>query len=192
MSVYVDEVRDYNGVDNPATRKYGYAWCHMVSRQHWPDHPLAYLLPRIAAKGRPDARTGCWLWTGSKKTRGGYGELRVNGKLQEVTRIMAAIFLGLNIADRKTFACHTCDTPECFNPAHLFLGTLKDNEADKDAKGRRPRGAASNKTHLTNGDVAEIRRLREAGMTCQSIGDQFGICRQAVSRIARGKRWLSM
>ena len=31
MAVYVDEIRDHNGVDNPATRKHGHAWCHMVA-----------------------------------------------------------------------------------------------------------------------------------------------------------------
>ena len=31
---------------------------------------------------------------------------------------------------------HTCDNPGCFNPAHLVLGTVAENNADKATKGR--------------------------------------------------------
>lgn len=31
---------------------------------------------------------------------------------------------------------HRCDTPACFNPEHLFIGTAADNNRDMTAKGR--------------------------------------------------------
>lgn len=32
---------------------------------------------------------------------------------------------------------HTCDNPKCINPAHLLIGTVADNVADMDQRGRR-------------------------------------------------------
>ena len=48
---------------------------------------------------------------------------------------------------------HTCDTPSCVNPDHLFLGTHKDNEQDKMRKGRKPVGEKIPWHKLSEDDV---------------------------------------
>lgn len=89
---------------------------------------------------------GCWVWTGSADTKG-YGMLGTpdytrprfaNGKpryrFDRAHRLSYQIHFG-PIPD-GVFVCHTCDNPSCVNPAHLFLGTILDNNRDKTAKGR--------------------------------------------------------
>ena len=58
----------------------------------------------------------------------------------------------------RLWVLHSCDTPPCVNPSHLFLGNHQDNESDKDAKDRRPVGERHPKAKLTDADVLEIQR----------------------------------
>jgi len=79
---------------------------------------------------------GCWIWQGAMAGSGGYPVIRIADQTQmRVSRIMLERD-GKPRPSDKHVACHTCDTPSCVNPAHLFWGTHKDNTQDALAKGR--------------------------------------------------------
>lgn len=72
----------------------------------------------------------CWFWIGSVGNHG-YGVLGKNKLLAH--RISWRLHFG---SIRKSqWVLHRCDTPQCVNPKHLFVGTQKQNMADASAKG---------------------------------------------------------
>lgn len=101
--------------------------------------------------GQVDKSTACWEWTGDIGISGyGYFYLKGQGKLRgkrwSAHRLSWALVHGV-ICD-GLFACHHCDNRKCVNPAHLFLGTTKDNLIDMVNKGRSPQ---QQKTHCPRG-----------------------------------------
>lgn len=85
----------------------------------------------------------CWLWTGHCNPKG-YGVISIGERFyakrrQLVHRVAWRIWRG-DIPD-GLFVLHECDTPACFNPLHLWLGTKADNNADCMCKGRRAHAA---------------------------------------------------
>ena len=63
----------------------------------------------------------------------GYGRLKHKGKW---FAHRLAYYLATGIHPGNLLVCHSCDNPPCINPAHLFLGTNKDNFDDMMKKGR--------------------------------------------------------
>lgn len=152
---------------------------------------------------------GCWPWPLSANVQTGYGQLSssVDGKrtIAYAHRLSFSIFKspipdGFNI-------CHTCDNRRCFNPAHLFAGTQKDNVADMIAKGRLPsrvglqagdrhwsrvkpelihRGEKRPQSPLCEDDVRFIRASSEKGI---KLAEMFNISASAISAIRHRKTW---
>lgn len=131
----------------------------------------------------------CWAWTGAKDAFG-YGVLGVNGSTEKAHRVSWAIHNGS--IPSGLFVCHTCDTPSCVNPAHLWLGNALDNNRDRDQKGRGVSVGVKGERHrwskLSLLQVQQIRGMRGT-MYQREIAKLYGISRSAVSSIWTGKVW---
>ena len=84
-----------------------------------------------------DKSGDCWMWTAYKDQKG-YGRFGIGSKLYSAHRLSYEWSYG--DFDKKLCVCHTCDNPGCVNPEHLWLGTRRDNNIDRDNKGRHNNG----------------------------------------------------
>lgn len=135
----------------------------------------------------PEPNSGCHLWLGATLRRG-YGNLYWDGKPGQAHRLAWALKNGPIPAGMVV--CHKCDNPPCCNPDHLFLGTMADNVADRDAKGRGrwvgAKGERQAGAKLTDEQVLAIRSDRRL---LREIAADYGICFQRVSAIRNRTSW---
>jgi hypothetical protein len=136
--------------------------------------------------------TGCWLWSGARRG-GGYGQIhiaRIGGRNIRVFAHRAAWFLAHNEWPARC-VCHSCDTPLCCNPAHLFLGTHGDNMRDKQLKGRTSRGETSGVNRLSSASVQELRAryMSDITATAKTLALEFGVGVSTVRSALLGRTW---
>lgn len=147
----------------------------------------ATLLERFEAKYIPEPNSGCWLWT-ANCTQKGYGMFRmgVQGSAHR-----AAWTLYCSPIPDGAHVLHSCDTPACVNPAHLFLGTNQENVDDKVEKGRqhRPKGSLHGESKLTESDIPIIFKMAKNGSSPKSISVYFGVDRALIARILDRSAW---
>ena len=128
-----------------------------------------------------ERRGDCWRWKASKHLNG-YGLFQT----QYAHRASFQLFKG-PIPDGLC-VCHSCDQPDCVNPAHLWVGTKKDNSNDMARKGRAAQGETHTKAKLTEGQVKEIRDLK-GKMAQKDIARLYGVGPPNVRAIWGGKTW---
>jgi len=134
--------------------------------------------------------SGCWVWLSTKNTQG-YGRfsIRVAPWKQRWYSAHRLVWEWAHGEEPALCVLHRCDNPSCVNPAHLFLGTHKDNARDREAKRRRraPKGALNGRAKLTEADVLDIRRRR--GTDPVYIAGLYGVSHEHVRRILSGESW---
>lgn len=81
---------------------------------------------RVDKSKDPDA---CWVWTGALNGNG-YGQFYVARKQQIAHRWLLGQLRGEGLVWPEERGCHRCDNPPCCNPAHLYIGDAKANQAD--------------------------------------------------------------
>jgi len=114
----------------------------------------------------PDASIeDCWLWN-KNVGRDGYGKVTLgkdgNGKQRTINAHRLCYLLFVGPIPEGLSCLHTCDNRRCCNPAHLWIGTQKDNVHDMYSKGRENRRVGYKHSEETRGKISEARR-RENG-----------------------------
>lgn len=128
----------------------------------------------------------CWIWKGHKRAQG-YGEAYFGSKPNRervlAHRLAYEVMVG---PPGEYLVCHHCDNPPCVNPAHLFLGTLMDNMADRNRKGRQARGERNGPAKLTEDQVRAIRQDNRPHVV---IAKEYGIAPNSIPAIKQRKTW---
>jgi hypothetical protein len=88
---------------------------------------------------------GCWQCTRPGNGTG-YVQVFFRGVRHFWHRLSYQIHVGP--IPEGLYVLHVCDNRKCWNPAHLWLGTISDNKQDELRKGR---NYESNRTHCPRG-----------------------------------------
>lgn len=134
-----------------------------------------------------EVRGDCWIWAANKYLDG-YGQIKFEGSPRRAHRVSYILYKGP--IPEGMLVCHTCDTPLCVNPDHLWLGTHADNHADRNAKGRQARGENNmGGDKLTDESVREIKSLLSEGVPQRKIARQYDVSQSLICDINRGRVW---
>ncbi len=135
---------------------------------------------------RVEKADGCWRWAGPLYK--GYGRLWHNGATIRAHRASWIVHFG-EIPD-GVLVCHHCDNPSCVNPAHLYLGTHRENMDDKIRRNRCARldrkGEKAGRARLTSESVLAIRADRRKH---NQIAAAYRVHPTTICDIKRRKSW---
>ena len=143
-----------------------------------------------------DMAGDCWTWTGSVNAWG-YGAFMPYRARTHVAAHRYSWVLHNGPIPDGLCVLHRCDNPPCVNPAHLYVGTHKNNSDDKRAKGRdfHPLGEDHAMSKLRDCDVLRIRELysfRGVGdgkMSGVALSREYGVTPETIYAIIQRRNW---
>lgn len=160
-------------------------------------------IERFWSKVTKTSPSECWPWTGYilRRRNGPQHGYFWAGHRQPIGAHVVARYIVTGEWPAGVMTLHTCDNPPCCNPAHLYLGTHRDNTRDMLSRKRdratiRPetydlhRGERSGQAKLTDAQVLEIRRLHAAGTHKNAeLGRLFGVSKVLIGYIVKRRIW---
>lgn len=147
--------------------------------------------------------SGCHEYTGGLN-RKGYGVLYIGDGQRSAHRCAYTLWVGP--IPEGMLVCHRCDNPRCCNPKHLFIGTVQDNNRDRDSKGRNishsgdlhysrtqperlARGEGHGMARLNDEKVRLIRESARAGVSLKELAKKLGVHYTLCWQISKGRGW---
>lgn len=142
---------------------------------------------------------GCCIWPHQKSNR--YGQIVMGGRKGRpmyAHRISYLLFKGPIPAGHGVL--HECPgggNPFCISPAHLRVGTQKENAEDCRESGRMNLsglegyriGERNGSAKVSEADVREIRRLRSEGWLLRELAAKFPLNMTKISAICNYSTW---
>jgi hypothetical protein len=158
--------------------------CAVLTRRRHDDPDYLYKL----YEDRVIKKEGCWGWRGMIKATG-YGEIKFNHQYLRAHRVSWEYHNG-KILD-NLYVLHHCDNRICTNPAHLFLGTARDNADDMKSKGRQPKqiGESNSCAKITENEARTIKIMLKENKKVSEIVKIMGITRGIIKKIKLGANW---
>jgi hypothetical protein len=162
-------------------------------------------MDRFERKFNRGEEAECWLWHGAKANK--YGYFYYKGKVRRATHVALELLANTHVPEGFV-AMHTCDTPLCVNPAHLKIGSAKDNMQDCVSKrrhgtvthpesyknGRPPVGTGelNGQAKLCEHDVREIRRKYAEGIVQVALAKEYNVTQANISLIVTKQKWRNL
>lgn len=135
----------------------------------------------------------CWPWNGTRGLRD-YGYFYLGKTLRvRAHRAVWMLHHGQEIPEGKVI-CHSCDNPPCCNPAHLWLGTVEENNKDRARKGRtiKPKRDEANVPHLRGTShpaskftEAQVLSIRDDPRSLSTLAAIHHVNQATISKIKR-------
>lgn len=145
-------------------------------------------------KNDEEQKTNCWLWNRSITPTTDYPRfyckdwIKNKKVMYRIHRFSYETFVGP--IPNGMCVLHRCDNKKCANPHHLFLGTVSDNNKDRNKKGRQAKGIKHASAKLDDASVKKLRELYSSGMyTIRSLGKLFGVSHTVARRAAVKLTW---
>nr|WP_236301099.1 HNH endonuclease signature motif containing protein [Escherichia coli] len=120
----------------------------------------------------------------------GYGRLLIGSKGKRIKtgahRLIYRIFIGEIPAGMVVR--HSCDNPACCNPKHLLIGTILDNNADRQKRKRQARHEKHGRAKLTKEQVLFI-RANEMSVPNSVLADKCRVSNSLIWQIKNYRIW---